>query len=168
MNGYSNNTGLRGILIIVLLIFALAGSWIWFLTRKPTVIEKEKIEYKTDTVTVEKPVPVTKWKEKTVYVEVPVEKTVIRDSLVYVMLPREVKEYKDSTYYARVSGIEPDLDYIETYNTTTTITKEKYIKEKPILVFGIGLGVGYDPVNKTVSPTISGQVTIPLYSIYGR
>ena len=163
MSGYSKYTTY---LVIVLLILGLIGSWWYFLTRKPEVIEKEKIEYKTDTVTVEKPVPVVKYKEKTVYKEVTVEKVVFRYSLVYVMLPREVKEYRDSTYYAKVSGIDPDLDYIETYNTTKTITKEKYIYKKPILVFGIGAGVGYDPVHKTVSPTISGQVTIPIYSIY--
>lgn len=153
-------------LVIVLLILGLIGSWWYFLTRKPEVITETIVEKVTDTITVEKPVPVVEYKDREVIKEVPVEKIVVKDSIVYVTLDRTVKEYRDTNYYAKVSGIDPNLDYIETYNTTTTITNTTTVYKKPLIVFGIGAGVGYDPVHKTCSPTISAQVTIPFYTIY--
>lgn len=80
-----------------------------------------------DTCKAEAPVPDTVWQEKPVpypvYLKGDTEYvTEYRDSIVYVTLPRTVKEYRKENYYARVSGIDPSLDYIETYNKTITNT----------------------------------------------
>lgn len=48
-----------------------------------------------------------------------------RDTLPKIQLRKEIKTYKDSTYMAIVSGYNPSLDYIETYNRTKYITTEK-------------------------------------------
>ena len=59
-------------------------------------------------------------------------------------LMREVKIYQDSTYMAQVSGIDVQLDYIETYNKTIIreITRVEQIKTKPKR-WGLGVHAGY-------------------------
>ena len=64
---------------------------------------------------------------------------------VEVAVPIEVKTYEESTYRAQVSGFRPQLDWIEVYQRTQTITQ--YIEHKaPRWSFGItaGPGVLYD------------------------
>lgn len=74
-------------------------------------------------------------------VAVPVDK-IIRDTITdTIYLPREVREYRADTYFARVSGVDPTLDYIETYNTTIHQPITTTIEVKP--KWGIGLQVGY-------------------------
>lgn len=60
--------------------------------------------------------------------EAPAPEVIVKDSIVYMMLPRVVKEYKTEDYLAKVSGVEPNLDYIETYNKT--ITNTVYVPQK--------------------------------------
>ena len=94
-----------------------------------------------------------------IYVESP------DSSHVQIPIPIEEKTYTDdSTYTAVISGFRPNLESIEVYQKTTTITQTIY--KRPLVSFGIGIGVGFDPVHKTCSPTISLQATIPFYSIY--
>lgn len=47
---------------------------------------------------------------------------IYRDSVHYILLDRTFKEYRTDDYYAKISGVEPSLDYIETYNKTVTNT----------------------------------------------
>ena len=49
-----------------------------------------------------------------------------------------------------MSGIRPNLDYINVYPKTTYITTEKvsYVKEKRRFTHGIQVGVGFGIVNK--------------------
>ena len=75
----------------------------------------------TDTIEYYFPKEVVKWKDRLVYV--PVTDTIVRNDTTYIALQFEKKEYKDTNYRAVVSGYEPALDYIETYNHTTYITK---------------------------------------------
>lgn len=50
-------------------------------------------------------------------------KVYLKDSSeVQVSLPIERKTYRDSTYACQISGIQPSLDWIETYNKTAYIT----------------------------------------------
>ena len=51
--------------------------------------------------------------EDTVYLEMMVSDTIQKVSLI-----KQTKTYQDSTYKAVVSGYNPNLDYIETYNKT--------------------------------------------------
>ena len=46
----------------------------------------------------------------------------------YVRLEKTIKEYRKENYYARISGVDPSLDYIETYNKTVTNTV--YVPQK--------------------------------------
>lgn len=75
-----------------------------------------------------KPVHDTMYLDKPVYYPVYVEgepaepQIIYRDSVHYVLLDRTFKEYRTEDYFARVSGVEPSLDFIETYNKTVTNT----------------------------------------------
>ena len=116
--------------------------------------------WRTKVVTVEKPVPVVKWKDREKLVYVPVNK----DSLVYVHdttfmpLPREYKQYSEENYTAQVSGIDPALDWIKinqktAYITNTVVQKKRWswsITAGPgafwnggSVQFGVGAVVGF-------------------------
>lgn len=90
---------------------------------------------RTDTVKIIKPEPYQVVVRDTVYLQLPQ----IPQPLIY-----ETKIYQDSTYMAQVSGIDAQLDYIETYNKTIIreITKIEQIKTKP-KKWGIGVHAGY-------------------------
>lgn len=68
----------------------------------------------------------------------------------------EVKEYGDSTYYAKISGINANLEEWETYPKTVTkyITVPKEVQGKAKR-FGIGPGVGVSLVDNKIKPSIS-------------
>lgn len=61
---------------------------------------------------------------------------IVRDSLVFVQVPMEQKIYQGENYKAAVSGYKPNLDWIETYNTTKTITPQPK-------KWGISISAGY-------------------------
>ena len=67
-----------------------------------------------------------------------------------VVMNKETKVYRDSTYELQLSGIRPNLDYINVYPKTTYITTEKvsYVKDKRRFTHGIQAGVGFGIVNK--------------------
>ena len=81
-----------------------------------------------DTNKVEDPIHDTTYLDKPVYYPVYVEgepaepQIIYRDSVHYILLDRTFKEYRTDDYYAKISGVEPNLDYIETYNKTVTNT----------------------------------------------
>lgn len=91
-----------------------------------------------DTIREEMPVPVTRWRDKVYYVEVPAWDTlhVHHHDTTFLALPLEHKEYRKPNYYARISGYNPNLDYIETYQETKTILAEKLItpERKPYYI----------------------------------
>lgn len=128
---------LAGVLVMMCLSF-LAGKkegvqqtrkWYADHTDTTTVsqIDTNKAEKPVaDTEYVDRPVPYPVYiKGDTEYV------TEYKDSIVYVMLPRTVKEYRKEKYYAKISGVDPSLDYIETYNET--ITNTIYVPQKQTL-----------------------------------
>jgi hypothetical protein len=72
---------------------------------------------------------------------------------VFVELEKTEKTYKDdSTYECKISGVEPNLDYIKVFPKTTIITNEKVITntitKKPHFSWGIQTGLGYGVINK--------------------
>ena len=124
------------IFIALLLGFALG----WFM-RPPQ--EVASVEHRIDTVYYAKPTPIAVSTERRI-VNVPrllfapadtvkvVQTVAIADKgdSVTLDVAIEHREYRDSTYRAVVSGavvgdIRPTLDFIETYNRTTTITIEQ-------------------------------------------
>ena len=98
--------------------------------------------WRTKLVTIEKPVPVVKWKEREKPVNVPAKV----DSLVYVHdttfmpLPREYKQYSEENYTAQVSGIDPALDWIKINQKTAYITNT--VVQKKRWSFGVSAGPG--------------------------
>lgn len=82
---------------------------------------------------------------------------------VQMEIPVRTLEYRDSTYYARVSGpvfgdLAPRLDWIETYNWTTTRT----VTKRSRFAVTAGVGVGYTP--QGLQPTIGVQAGVVLWS----
>ena len=68
-----------------------------------------------------------------------------------VRIDKETKLYKDSLYELQLSGIRPNLDYINVYPKTTYITTEKvsYVKEKKKhFHHGIQAGIGFGIINR--------------------
>jgi hypothetical protein len=63
------------------------------------------------------------------------------DSLQLILI-REQRHYSDSTFDAWVSGIDPKLDSIKTYNETRIITKEIPVIKKTRWGLGVQAGVG--------------------------
>jgi len=115
---------------------------------------------RTDTVFFEKPVPVAKRVVDTLFV--PVE---IHDTTFIVTLPKTVREYRDSTYHAVVSGYEPNLDRIEVFQKTVTISKiETRVKEASKWSFGVDVGptVGYGFTPAGAQPFLGVGMTVGL------
>jgi len=125
---------------IILAIALLAGAFV--LGRRTAVEEPQTIERVVTKVDTFKAV-------ETAYFRVFVKDTIrvavtdtirLRDTL-FVEIPREVKEYRDSTYFARVSGFQPELEYIEVYSRTTEVTRTERVPA-PRLSVGVQLGAG--------------------------
>ena len=78
----------------------------------------------------------------------------LHDTL-YINLPREQRTYADSTYTAWISGYRPQLDSIQIYPQTTTITNTTTIThepKKPHFSIGIQTGYGVSIINNQVRP----------------
>lgn len=126
-----------------------------------------------DTVYYEKPEPVRVLPPTFALVKVPrmlfardtVFRTVIEpgggDS-VEITVPVEHKQYGDSTYRAQISGprigqLGPSLDWIETYNRTTT----RSVTKRNRFALTAGVGVGYTP--QGFQPSAGVQVGVVLW-----
>ena len=82
-----------------------------------------------DTIIVEKPVLVEQTYYDSLYIAV--RDTIrIKDSI-FVALPIERKIYKGEDYLAEISGYKANLERIEVYPKTTTISKTETITLKP-------------------------------------
>lgn len=87
-----------------------------------------------DTNKQEAPIPDTVYVDKLKYYpvyidsEIPEPQIIYRDSIHYVLMEKVIKEYKTEDYFAKISGVDPNLDYIETYNKTVTNTV--YVPQK--------------------------------------
>ena len=105
------------------------------------------IVVRTDTITVEKPVYVSKETVRTVLV--PVHDTLRIHDTLYIQLPVEQLEYRDSLYQAWVSGIRPALDSIRIFAPVQTVTITQRTKP-PNWGIGITAGYGVTVVDKNV------------------
>lgn len=130
--------------IIVALLFGFALGW--FLRPSQEVVE---VEHHIKTVYYERPTPIAVSTERRIVnvprlLFAPADTVTICNGLpddnsadvgkmvdsVTLDVAIEHREYRDSTYRAIVSGpvvgdLRPTLDFIETYNRTTTITVER-------------------------------------------
>ena len=166
----------KNVLILVLLLFALVLGFILGRGKKGEERVKERIRTevvtKYDTIRAAAPKPVhdtiVKWQEARVPKEHLREVTQmikVPDS-VDVTLPITQRTYRDSNYTAWVSGYQPKLDSIHTYNKMvyTTRTIERTIT-KPPRKWGIGInaGYGYGINSKLLEPYIGVGVTYVIF-----
>lgn len=166
----------KDILILVLLLIALALGFI--LGRGGTGGERVKERVKTEVVTkydtikdvAPEPVhdTIVKWQEARVPKEHlrDLTKMTKGSDSVDVTLPITQRMYRDSNYTAWVSGYQPRLDSIHTYNKMvyTTRTIERTIT-KPPRKWGIGInaGYGYGINSKLFEPYIGVGVTYVIF-----
>lgn len=90
----------------------------------------------------------------------------LRDT-VYLVVNREIKEYRDSLFYARVSGYEPSLEYIEVYPKTVVISKTETTTLEPSpWHVSLDMGLDYSRMDaKYISPNIGAEIGYKRLSI---
>lgn len=155
---------LKIILVLVAAVILSLGWVFFFIERNRPVETITKIERRVDTIKLRDPVPVYTNLKSYQFFDFPVEKVVYVDSSshVQVEIPIEQKTYRDSNYMAIVSGFQPNLDYIETYNNTTTITTTNVVHYRPLVSLGVGATAGWSPITKNWDVIIGVNVTIPI------
>lgn len=127
------------IIIVVLILF---------IVFRPARVEHVSGEVVRDTVTVidtvrdtvPKPYRIEVMRMDTFYLPIFVGDSLEVDS-VSVVLPIEKKEYKTDEYRAVISGFRPNLDFIETYAKSQTVTVTPINRRRKR--FGLGLQAGY-------------------------
>lgn len=161
-------------LILYLLAALVAGVLLfgWGYRRGAASVVARTVT-RIDTVFYERPQPVS-FSDWLVTVNVPRLLFAPADTVIRVVetgagdsaqmeIPVRTLEYRDSTYYARVVGpvvgaLTPRLDWIETYNRTTTRT----VTKRNRFAVTAGVGVGYTP--QGLQPTAGVQVGVVLWS----
>lgn len=81
---------------------------------------------------------------------------IVRDSLVFIQVPMEQKIYEGENYKAAVSGYNPTLDWIETYEQTKIITQEPKH-------WGIGVTAGFGLSSKGLVPYVGMGVSYDFF-----
>lgn len=131
--------------IIIASVILVVGIAIGLLCRPKQYVETTIVQKDTtivrDTLTIAKPVAVTKVKRDTILVCL-TDTIKIKDTL-YVALPMETKTYKGEDYYAEVSGYRPSLDVIQVYPKTQYVTETKRDVVRQKNFFSIGTEVAY-------------------------
>ena len=105
---------------------------------------------KVDTHFVDLPVEKWKTKEKVVFVPVHDSTLVTIHDTTYIALNRERKGYSGDDYELEITGIEPNLEWIKTYQKTQYITNT--IVEKKRWSFGVTAGPGVMWDGKEIKP----------------
>lgn len=150
---------------IILTAALLIGVWLigYIIGRNhsPDVLEKVQIDtlVRHDTIRAESPVEIRHIKTTDTLI-LPITDTLrVRDT-VYLVLNRQIKEYRDSLFYARISGYDPTLDFIEVYPRTTTISKTETVTQKPSpWRYGIYVGLDYGVMwRKYITPNVGAEV----------
>lgn len=131
------------IIIIILIILNL-----YQYNHNDTIKINNTVETIRDTVVI---MDTVRFDEPTlIYVKTEPDTLYIESIDSVVTIDKETKIYKDSLYELQLSGIRPNLDYINVYPKTTYITTEKvsYVKEKRRLTHGIQAGIGFGVINR--------------------
>ena len=119
-------------------------------------IEKIKTVKSIDTVEVPEPIPYLVENTDTMYVT---QMYIDNGEPLEVPLIKQTVTYSDSTYKAVVSGYNPKLEYIETYNTTHYITEFVQKKKKK---WGLGIQAGYGIGRNGLQPYVGVGVSYNL------
>lgn len=112
-----------------------------------------------DTIRLEKPAEIRYVRTKEV-IKVPIRDTMRIHDTTFLLLQKEVREYRDSMYYAKVSGYDPSLDYIEVYPKTVVISKTETTTLKPSpWRYGVTVGLDYGWMKTTyITPNVGAEV----------
>ena len=157
--------------ILIIIAVLLAATLIGYVVGRshPRDIEQiVKIDtlVRYDTIKIDKPVEV-RYVQTTKTIRVPVRDTIRLKDTTYVVLPKETKEYRDSQYYAKVSGYQPSLDYIEVYPKTTTVTKtETIVQSRSPLYYSLDLQLDYGSIGyKYLQPSVGAELGYKKWAI---
>ena len=157
-----------GVLLLFLVILLVAFGRI----RR---LEKELDKYRNapadtvtvirhDTIKIDNPVPVVKYMKEKEYIKI-TDSLLVHDTVThFVELPREYLVYKDTSYRAVVSGVQPRLDSIEIYQTSTTSTITKFVEVKKKTRWGIGVQAGYGWNGNKCAPYLGAGVQYNIVS----
>lgn len=143
----------------------LVGVWLigYIIGRNhiPSTVEKVQIDtlVRHDTIRIESPVEIRSIKTTDTLI-VPITDTLRVCDTVYLVLNRQTKEYRDSLFYARISGYDPRLDFIEVYPRTTTISKTETVVQKPSAWrYGVTVGLDYGMMwGKYITPNVGAEI----------
>ena len=145
----------------------LACSFILGRATAPHILSEMVVDTLTvvriDTITVERPVYLTRRTVDTLYV--PVQDTSRIHDTLFVTVPRTQAVYGDDTYMAWVSGYKPSLDSISIFMPVKTVEVTRIARDRPPnWGFGIMAGYGARLAEKgvTFSPFIGIGVTYNL------
>lgn len=155
---------------IIGFVFCLALFFFFGYRYGINSVDIPEYEEKRDTVTIsvpeyiDRPVPkyITKYKTDTAWF--PVIKVIKDSSFVEVPIERRVYE-EDSLYRCEISGYRPQLEYLEIYPTTTTITIHDTKTEYRNSQISFGLQAGYGVSKSGLSPYIGAGISYNLFSI---
>lgn len=113
------------------------------------------IVQRVDTIRIVEPKPYKVVVRDTIY---------ITDTLVGSYFVHEVKEYIHPTFYARVSGINANLEDIKVYpkETIKYITTTEKVYEKP-KKWGVGISAGYCVTTQGLQPYLGLGVTYNIW-----
>lgn len=140
---------LVAVVIALLLSSFFSGTYCGRRWEKDSIRTETDTVYRTDTILKTIPEPYAVIMPEYVYIPVAEKDTVrIHDTLM-LQAQKERKTYRTTEYTAIISGVFANLDFIETYNITRTITNT-VVREKSGWGFSIGAGPGiiYTPFHK--------------------
>ena len=131
---------------VVATISAWLFGYIFGSTRAahPDVIETRDTVTVIDTVVIEKPVEIIRWKDKVIPVPLHTVDTVTVNDTVYIELPFERVEYAGDEYRATVSGFRPKLESVTVFPKTAYISNTEYVKKSWSFGITAGPGLLYD------------------------
>lgn len=139
-------------LFAVLLGAGIVASWIAFyqigrsggyragLVDGACAVARADTIWRVDTHFIDRPVEVWREREKVVYLAVHDTQIVHTTDSVFVALERETREYSGDEYQARVSGVDPRLEWVKVFPRTMEITNTKVVRKR--WGFGVTAGPG--------------------------
>lgn len=151
-------------IILILAIMAVGCYAMGYIRARRHYLDAEKIVHvdtliRCDTIRVESPVEIRYEKLTETLILPKVDTLRLRDT-VYLVVDKEIKEYRDSLYYIKVSGYQPNLEYVEVYPRTTTISKTETVTQKPgPWRCGVDVGLDYGWMwKKSITPNIGAEI----------
>lgn len=169
---YERDNMKRKIKVILLLAIMAVGCYaMGYIRARRHYLDAEKIVHvdtliRCDTIRVESPVEIRYEKLTETLILPKVDTLRLRDT-VYLVVDKEIKEYRDSLYYIKVSGYQPNLDYVEVYPRTEVISKTEKTTLKPSpWRYGVDVGIDYCRIwNKSITPNIGAEIGYKKFSL---